>query len=63
MIRCLEDLPYEERLTDLGLFSLKKRRLKRDHINAYKCMKDGSKVDGVRLFSVAGTNWNIETST
>ena len=52
MIRWMEHLSYEERLRELGLFSLEKSRLWGDIIVALQYLKGGYKKEGDNLFSV-----------
>ena len=50
----LRGLAYEERLSRLGLYSLEFRRMRGDLIETYKIMKGIDKIEGGRLFPLAG---------
>ena len=56
MIRGLKHLTYKDRLRELGLFSLEKRRLQRDIIVAFQYLKVAYRKAGEGLFVRAGSN-------
>jgi len=56
MIQGLEHLSCEERLRELRLFSLEKRRLQEDLLAALQCLKGVYRKDGENIFSRACCN-------
>ncbi|GAB0182732.1 hypothetical protein GRJ2_000738500 [Grus japonensis] len=58
LIRGLEHLSYEDRLRELGLFSLEKRRLQEDLIAAFQYLKGAYRKSGEGVFTRA---WSDRT--
>ena len=60
VLRVLEHLSYGERLRELGLFSLEKRRLQGDMRAACQYLRRGFRKEGDKLFSRVCCNRTVE---
>lgn len=56
MIKGLEKKIYDEKLKELGLSSVEKRRLRGKPLLVFKCMNGWYREDGDQLFSICAKN-------